>query len=97
VDIAQGEKVEGELDIFISRRDEQRRRVEGERPEHEIWQESEDRYLERERLKLNARLYTFEMNMCELHERLAAEHEERALRLLEDEPNGNGERNGHHH
>ena len=36
MDIAQGEKVEGELDTFIERRDTQRRKNEGERALEEL-------------------------------------------------------------
>jgi hypothetical protein len=95
LDIAQGETAESHLDALIAKRDKQRRRVEGERPEHELYAESVRRYLERERRSLNAQRYTFHMNMCELHEALGREHEQEALRLLEDEPNTNGH-NGHH-
>ncbi len=49
-----------------------------------MWAESERRYLELKRRKHNAERYRFEMDMCETHERLAAEHEERARRLLEE-------------
>jgi hypothetical protein len=44
VDIAQGEKVEAELDHMIRRADERRRLSEGERAEHELWHESERQY-----------------------------------------------------
>jgi hypothetical protein len=44
VDIAQGEKVEAELDHMIRRADERRRLSEGERTEHELWHESERQY-----------------------------------------------------
>ena len=40
MDIAQGEKVEAELDHMIRRRDERRRTDEGERPAEEAWAES---------------------------------------------------------
>jgi hypothetical protein len=40
VDIAQGEKVEAELDHMIRRADERRRLTEGERPAEEMWAES---------------------------------------------------------
>ena len=40
MDIAQGEKVEAELDHMIRRRDERCRTDEGERAEHELWHES---------------------------------------------------------
>ena len=36
-DIATGEKVEHELDAFIHKRDKERRRTEGDRPEEEAW------------------------------------------------------------
>jgi len=44
VAIAQGEKVEAELDAMIRRADERRRLSEGERAEDELWQESAERY-----------------------------------------------------
>src|SRR5215218_11014410 len=44
LDIAQGEKVEAELDHMIRRADERRRLSEGERREEELWRESERRY-----------------------------------------------------
>ena len=44
---APGEKVESELDAFISKRDKQRRRTEGERRIEEAWMESERRYFAR--------------------------------------------------
>ena len=70
---------------MIRRRDERRRQTEGERLEEELYAESTRHYWEQIRRKLNAERYRFQMNMCELHERLAAEHEERALRLLEED------------
>jgi hypothetical protein len=40
VNIAKGERVEGELDAFISKRDKERRQSEGERAREELWQKS---------------------------------------------------------
>ena len=51
-DISQGEKVEGEIDVFISRRHEKRIRDEGERAAQEMYEESCRRHSERERLEL---------------------------------------------
>jgi hypothetical protein len=85
LDITRGEWVEAELDVFIERRHERRVKSEGERAEEELWMESERKYWERRRRQLNAARYAHEMNMCELHERLAAEREARALKLLEDD------------
>jgi hypothetical protein len=50
-----------------------------------MWRESERRYWEARRREINAARYAHEMDMCETHERLAAEHEKRALRLLEED------------
>ncbi len=43
-DISKGERVEDEIDVFISRRHDQRVRDEGGRPEEEAWRESERRH-----------------------------------------------------
>jgi len=43
-DIATGEKIEHKLDAFSRKRDKERRRTEGERPEEEAWKESVRRY-----------------------------------------------------
>ncbi len=92
MDVAQRtEMVEGELTRLIERRHDQRVATEGERLQEELWMESERRYLEVKRRQITAEHYRFQMDMCELHERLAAEHEERALRLLEDEQEGESE------
>ncbi len=52
MDVAKTNTVEGELDFFVARRDEQRRRAEGERPAEEIWQESVRRYNARRQREL---------------------------------------------
>ena len=90
MDTKRGEWVEKELDHLIERRHDQRVKTEGERAEEELWAVSERKYWERRRRELNAARYAHEMNLCECHERLAAEHEERALKLLEDEQEGEG-------
>jgi hypothetical protein len=86
LDVAQRtEMVEAELTRLIEKRHDQRVKTEGERREEELWMPSSRRYSEMEERQMNAARYAFEMNMCELHERLAVEHEERALRMLEDD------------
>ena len=52
MDIAQGEKVEGELNILIERRHDHRRTEEGERPAEEAWRESERLYQAKRRAEL---------------------------------------------
>ena len=88
MDTTRGEWVEKELNVLIERRHDQRVKTEGERTEEELWKESERRYLRLKRRRMQAEHYRFEMNMCELHEGLAREHEERALKLLEDDEEG---------
>ena len=85
MDTTRGEWVEKELDHLIERRHDQRVKTEGERSEEELWKVSERRYIEIKRRRMAAEHYRFEMNMCEVHERLAQEHEERALKLLEED------------
>jgi hypothetical protein len=48
VDVARTEQIEGELDAFISKRDKQRRREEGDRPAEEMYAASTRRYHERQ-------------------------------------------------
>ena len=98
MDIAQGEKVEAELDHMIRRADERRRLSEGERAEHELWHESERQYEAKRQAEL---VFAW----VEYHEQaasralangqaIAARHQAQIDALL-----GNGhreERNGHH-
>jgi hypothetical protein len=86
------EAIEAELTHLITKRHDQRVATEGERAEEYLWMEGERRYLDIKRRRMAAEHYRFQMDMCELHERLAAEHEERALALLEDEDRGEGRR-----
>ncbi len=94
MDIAQGEKVEAELDHMIRRADERRQLTEGERAEHELWQASVERYNARRRREMRAQWYGWHCDQAERHRRtleaLIAHHEGEAERLLEDEPNTNG-------
>ena len=43
-EIATGDRAEAQIDAFISRRDAQRRKSEGDRAEEEAWSKSESRY-----------------------------------------------------
>ena len=62
---AQGEKVELELDAFITKRDAQRRRSEGERLAEEVWMESERLYNARRRRELDAERYGYLMDSAD--------------------------------
>ena len=68
LDISQGEKVEGELDVFITRRDKQRRKTEEERPEEVAWAESVRRYNEREEQGLLWEQKRYHESMIRAHE-----------------------------
>ena len=84
---ARGEKVELELDAFITKRDAQRRRTEGERPVEEIWMESERRYEENRRRENQAAWYGWHLDQAERHRRtlegLITHHKTQAERLCE--------------
>ena len=89
MDVARGEHIEGELDVFISRRNEKRVASEGERAAEEMWRESVARFHERSEAEMRSRWIDFHQNMHRIHSALAAEHEEKAEKLLViDEPKG---------
>jgi hypothetical protein len=52
LDIAKSEATEKDLDLFITRRDAERRESEGERLEHELWAESVAKYNARRQREL---------------------------------------------
>ena len=89
MDVARGEHVEGELDVFITRRHGKRVAEEGERAAEEMWRESVARFHERSEAEMRSRWIDFHQNMHRLHSDLASEHEEKAEKLLViDEPKG---------
>ena len=83
MDVARGEHVEGELDVFITRRHGKRVAEEGERAAEDMWRESVARFHERSEAEIRSRWIDYHQNLCRLHTQLAAEHEEKAQRLLE--------------
>jgi hypothetical protein len=89
---APGEAVEQELDAFISRRDADRVKSEGERVTEEAWMESERRYNARrhEENRL-ARVEYHSSQVVRLRavlESLIAGHEEQVAKLTEAQPKG---------
>jgi hypothetical protein len=89
---AKGEKVEGELDILITRRHEKRRETEGERRERELWQDTEIRHAQQRR-EANR------LAWCEYH-RSAAERHRATLASLISHHETQAEKyreNGHYH
>jgi len=98
VEIAQGEKVEAELDHMIRRADEKRRLSEGERTEEELWRESEHRYQAKRQAELTFRWCEFYERQAQAAlangERIAAANRAKAAKLLEYS-NGHHPENGH--
>jgi len=96
VDIAQGEKVESELDHMIRHADEQWRLSEGERAEHELWHESVERYNAKRQAELVIACVAYHEEAAERAlangEAIAARHRAQIEALLG--PGHNGE-NGH--
>ena len=95
MDIAGGEKVEGELDILITRRHEQRVRDEGERAAEELWRVSARIHeAKQQREKLEA-WRCYHEDQAASHRRtleaLIAKHEEAAQMLEDDEPSAGGD------
>jgi hypothetical protein len=78
MDIETGERVEGELDAFIAKRDKQGRQTEGERRLEALWVESVKPYQERQEADHRAAWHEYEMRLYRIHSDLAAEHLEKA-------------------
>jgi hypothetical protein len=82
VDIAHGEAVEAELDRLVERRHDLRVAEEGERPEHEVWTESERRYDAIRRAEIRAAWVDYHEGQAARHrgvlEALVAHHEAEA-------------------
>jgi len=83
LDIAQGEKVEAELDHMIRRADERRRLTEGERLEEALWVESAAKYNAKRQQDLRAEWCEHYRHMRGVHWSLADEYG-RKLQALEN-------------
>ncbi len=79
-EIATGERAE--LDSFISRRHEQRRKSEPERKLEAAWAEAERREAARRRQENRVGWYGWHMDRATLYARLSAEHEVAAAGLM---------------
>jgi hypothetical protein len=92
-DIAGAERVEAELDSFISRRHNQRVADEGERTEEALWAESERRHQEKRRQMARLEWHAHHVGQADrlrrTLEELAALHEAQAAKLIELKPKGN--------
>jgi hypothetical protein len=83
VDIAKSETTEKDLDLFITRRDAERRESEGERRAEELWQESVRRYYARQAQDLRALWCEHYRKMRGVHWGIGDEYD-RKLRGLEN-------------
>jgi hypothetical protein len=83
-EIAAGEAVEHELDAFISRRHEQRRKSEPERELEAVWKASERVQEAARRRENRAGWYGWHMHRAELYGRLSREHAAAAEGLTEE-------------
>jgi hypothetical protein len=83
VDVAHAEAVEGGLDALIEKRDKQRRREEGERQAHELWQQSVERYHAARRRRNRAAWFAYFCNQAQAHAAIAEDYERRAEELCE--------------
>jgi hypothetical protein len=81
MNIAHGEKVEGELNILIERRHDHRRQTEGERAEHELWHESEQRYFRLRQEDNRLAWCDYHRRLSALHQALADEHDAELQKL----------------
>lgn len=81
-EIATGERAEAELDSFISRRHEQRRKSEPERELEAAWVDAERREAARRRQENRVGWYGWHMDRATLYARLSAEHEVAAAGLM---------------
>ena len=81
-EIAAGERAEAELDSFISRRHEQRRKSESECELEAAWAAAEKREAARRRKENRAAWYSWHAHRAELFARLSAEHGAAAEGLL---------------
>ena len=83
-DIAKGEAVEAEIDVFISRRDGERRKSEPERELEAAWVAAEKLQEAARRRENRAGWYGWHMHRAELYGRLSREHAATAEELMQE-------------
>jgi hypothetical protein len=92
VDLAKGEATEKELDVFIAKRDAQRRKAEGDRPVEEAWKQSSRIHDAKLRRENTAAWIDYHQAAAERARRnleeLIARHEAQAQKLLGIEADG---------
>ncbi len=84
-EVAAGERAEAELDAFVSRRDSQRRKDEGDRAVEDLWKASERLHEAHRRDEMRAAWCEYHRGQAERHRRnlepLVSHHEAAAERL----------------
>ena len=83
MDLETSERAEKPLEAFITRRDSERRKTEGERREEELWRESERQYQAKRQAELVFAWFEHYRHMRRVHRSLAGEYD-RKLQALED-------------
>jgi len=103
MELETSERGESQIDNFIERRDQERRLTEGERAEHDLWQESVERYNTKRQAELVFAWVSYHEAAAERAlangQAIADRHRAQIEALLGPGHNGNGhreERNGHH-
>ena len=81
-EIATGEAAESQIDSFISKRHEQRRRSEGDAAAEDLWKAAERREADRRRRENRAGWYGWHMRRAELYGQMSREHEAAAEMLM---------------
>jgi hypothetical protein len=79
---------EAQLDHLIRRRDEGRRKTEGERLTEELWVDSARQHAAKLRAAARVEWTLYHEHMSLLHLRLSQEHAQKAERLCEGAPEG---------
>jgi hypothetical protein len=91
--VEQGERVEAELDRIIERRDDERRKTEGECRAEDLWRESVRRYNARQSEDLRTAWREHWRKMRAVHWGLASDYD----RKLRESENGHHEEGQHDH
>lgn len=83
-EIAKGERAETEIDSFIARRHEQRRKSEPERELEAVWRASERVQEAARRREARAGWYSWHAHRAELYAAMSREHAATAEELMQD-------------
>lgn len=83
-ELATGDRADLQIDAFISKHHEKRRKDEPDRETEAVWREAERREVARRRRENRAGWYGWHMDRAGLYARLSEEHAGRAEKLMEE-------------